>query len=107
MDSLKLQFGCHSVTGNYRENNEDRVHSDPATGLFIVADGMGGQLAGEQASQMAVDIIPTRLKIRLGGNASSDKAVAEIIRLAVLDAYPAMRAASRSIRTLTRDTSLT
>jgi protein phosphatase len=27
-------------------------------GLFVVADGMGGQLAGEKASEMAVELIP-------------------------------------------------
>lgn len=86
MHDYKLQAGCHSVTGNYRENNEDRVFTDPETGLFIVADGMGGQLAGEQASQMAVDIIPPRLKVRMGSSPSGDKAIAEVIRLAVLDA---------------------
>ena len=86
MYDFKLQYGCHSVTGNYRENNEDRVFFDPEAGLFIVADGMGGQLAGEQASQMAVDIIPARLKVRLGSSPNGDKAIAEVIRLSVLDA---------------------
>src|SRR5262245_27258878 len=47
---------------------------------------MGGQLAGEKASQMAIDIIPQRLALRLGSQPNGDKAVAEIIRLAVLDA---------------------
>jgi protein phosphatase len=86
MHEFKLQAGNHSVTGNYRENNEDRVFCEAERGLFIVADGMGGQLAGEQASQMAVDIIPTRLNVRLGSLPNGDKAVAEVIRLSVLDA---------------------
>ncbi len=34
--------------------------------LFIVADGMGGQLAGEKASQMAVELIPKEMARRLG-----------------------------------------
>jgi protein phosphatase len=33
--------------------------------LFIVADGMGGQLAGEKASQMAVELIPKEMAKRL------------------------------------------
>jgi protein phosphatase len=86
MQSLRIQAGCRTEIGNYRENNEDRVFSDPACGLFIVADGMGGQLAGEKASQMAVDIIPERLRVRLGNESNNEKAIAEIIRLAVLDA---------------------
>ena len=86
MYDFKIQAGCHSVVGNVRENNEDRVFSNPEMGLFMVADGMGGQLAGEQASQMAVDIIAARLKVRLGSNPNGDKAIAEVIRLSVLDA---------------------
>ncbi|WP_161602215.1 PP2C family protein-serine/threonine phosphatase [Tautonia marina] len=34
-------------------------------GPFIVADGMGGQLAGEQASRIAVELIPKELLARL------------------------------------------
>ena len=33
--------------------------------LFIVADGMGGQQAGEQASLMAVELIPRAIARRL------------------------------------------
>jgi protein phosphatase len=86
MQTFRIQAGCRTEVGNYRENNEDRVFADLATGLFIVADGMGGQLAGEKASQMAIDIIPDRLILRLGSQPNGAKAIAEIIRLAVLDA---------------------
>ena len=48
---------CTSI-GNYRDNNEDRLFVDEGSFLYIVADGMGGQAAGEQASQLAVDTIP-------------------------------------------------
>lgn len=44
------------------------------TGLFIVADGMGGQLGGEVASKMAVELIPRELENRL--NAVEDDATA-------------------------------
>lgn len=51
-------------------------------GLYIVADGMGGQMAGERASQMAVDIIPFELGKRLGENPSKldDKTIRDAIR---------------------------
>lgn len=54
-------------------------------GLYIVADGMGGQMAGERASQMAVDIIPIELGKRLGDNPSrfDDKAIRDAVRDAV------------------------
>lgn len=41
--------------GKVREHNEDCFHADAATGLFIVADGMGGMEAGEVASAIARD----------------------------------------------------
>jgi protein phosphatase len=86
MQSFNIHAGSLSVTGNYRANNEDRIFVAPAHGLFIVADGMGGQLGGDQASQMAIDIIPDRLQARLGSQPLTDKAIAEVIRLSVLDA---------------------
>src|SRR5262245_20007183 len=86
MQTLRIQAGYRCDIGHYRENNEDRVFADPNIGLFMVADGMGGQAAGETASQMAIYIIPQRLALRLGSQPNGDKAVAEVIRLAVLDA---------------------
>ena len=75
------------MRGNYREHNEDNFyvpgrrsvrhdsgsdsHSELSTmtlepsNLFIVADGMGGQQAGEQASLMAVELIPKAIARRL------------------------------------------
>ena len=79
---FRLQVGVVSTVGNYREHNEDNFYvpgrpsvadggsseasvelflsgSDPSL-PFLVADGMGGQQAGEEASRMAVEIIPRR-----------------------------------------------
>lgn len=56
-----LRWGAHSITGNYRENNEDRCHVDAQGRFFLVADGMGGQSAGERASQLAVEIVASKL----------------------------------------------
>lgn len=44
-------------------------------GLFIVADGMGGQLAGEKASEMAVEVIPREVikRVEPGAEESATK----------------------------------
>ena len=43
--------------GNYRKNNEDSYYVDESKNLYVLADGMGGHLAGERASKMATEII--------------------------------------------------
>ncbi len=43
--------------GLKREGNEDSFSVDDNLGLYVVADGMGGHLAGEVASRVAVDLI--------------------------------------------------
>jgi serine/threonine protein phosphatase PrpC len=43
--------------GRRRKNNEDAFLVDDVLGLWVVADGMGGQAAGEVASQQAVETV--------------------------------------------------
>lgn len=47
--------------GLVREHNEDALACDPARGLMILADGMGGYNAGEVASGMAVSFLASAL----------------------------------------------
>ncbi len=104
---LKLRVGVVSVRGNYREHNEDNfyvpgrrsVRHDSTTdshsemsamtleppSLFIVADGMGGQQAGEQASLMAVELIPRAIPRRLAADEMEPGRVKEAIREAVAE----------------------
>ena len=48
--------------GMIRENNEDAIAVDSATGLCILADGMGGYNAGEVASGMACTFIKSEMR---------------------------------------------
>jgi PPM family protein phosphatase len=51
-----------SHPGRVRPRNEDRFHVDLARGIFIVADGVGGQQGGERAAEIAIDAVRTRLE---------------------------------------------
>ena len=51
-----------SDVGLKRSTNEDSYCSDDTTGLYVVADGMGGHAYGEVASKMAVETIESFVK---------------------------------------------
>lgn len=121
-----LRVGVVTTQGNVRESNEDNYYVpgltptttalseassqrtqdgsitvQPSTalpGLFLVADGMGGQLAGEKASEMAVAIVPARLSRLLATEApDSERDVQRAIRDAVAEANREILAQSHLI----------
>jgi protein phosphatase len=75
---LRLTAGSKTDVGKQREQNEDSCYalvaeSDRhASGLFVVADGMGGYHAGEIASQLAVETIRDALLPLLGPTSSQN-----------------------------------
>lgn len=86
--ALALNVGKCTLLGNYRENNEDAidVKQYPDLTVCLVADGMGGQNAGEIASKHAIEILQRELKKNLTASADGTDAVRTVIRRAVVQA---------------------
>jgi PPM family protein phosphatase len=61
---MQLEAVARTDPGPVREHNEDSFTVDLETGLFLVADGMGGHASGEVASAIAVDTVQ---EVLLGG----------------------------------------
>jgi PPM family protein phosphatase len=85
--ALALNIGKCTLLGNYRENNEDaiEVKQFPDLTICIVADGMGGQQAGEIASKQAIEAVPRELKQNLG-NVNDQDQTRQIFRQAIVRA---------------------
>jgi protein phosphatase len=101
---LALNIGKCTLLGNYRENNEDAIDAKvfPDMTVCIVADGMGGQAAGEVASKRAIDVIPRELRKNLP-QATDDGQVKSILRRSVVQANEeiiAMAALDRDYRNM-------
>ncbi len=74
---MKLRVGHLSIVGK-RDNNEDACYVDPQKRFFLVADGMGGQSAGERASSLAMEIVPQKLQLMDFNRATADQAIKAI-----------------------------
>jgi serine/threonine protein phosphatase PrpC len=78
-----LEIFSQTHPGMVRSHNEDSVACEPACGLVVLADGMGGYNAGEVASGIAVSVVVTEVSHRLlnaspvdqGGNGTEELGV--------------------------------
>ncbi|WP_374337427.1 Stp1/IreP family PP2C-type Ser/Thr phosphatase [Methyloversatilis sp.] len=82
-----------SDSGMVRTHNEDAVAMQPAIGLAILADGMGGYNAGEVASGMATAVIGTELE---QGLRESRQGISELLETVIGHANDAIYRAAES-----------
>ena len=64
MNKTILRSGSYTHQGRVRTNNEDRVFVWPGSqaAVAVVADGMGGAAAGEEASRIAIETLNNHLQ---------------------------------------------
>jgi protein phosphatase len=97
MAEFVVRVGGFTAQGK-RSNNEDCFVADTHRHVFLVADGMGGQDKGEEASRLAADIIPREVCSRLAAHENGPEAV----RHAIDEAHRAIVEASKTMATSKR-----
>jgi protein phosphatase len=86
-ESVAIRAGSRSVTGTYRERNEDRCVVDVERGVFLVVDGVGGHYGGAEASEILAGVLPDWL----AATARCAWQDVDLIESAVADAVEAAR----------------
>ena len=101
--SQTLEIATCTDPGMVRSHNEDSIAADPANGLVVLADGMGGYNAGEVASGMATTVIITEIRQLLGkaqpydvDQKTNEEIAGRLVREQVLKANSSIYAAAQS-----------
>ncbi|KGI77591.1 PP2C family protein-serine/threonine phosphatase [Oleiagrimonas soli] len=74
-----IEFGHATHVGLRRTRNEDTYYADPASGLFLVADGLGGHHHGALAASLARDAIVDDLRRGLDADTAIRQADRQLI----------------------------
>ncbi len=83
---MRIELAERTHVGLLRAGNEDALLAMPARGIFMVADGMGGEEAGEEASAQAVASVRTTLEEFLAEEPEDPEMLGEMLREALQQA---------------------
>jgi serine/threonine protein phosphatase PrpC len=64
---VKVRHAGLTDQGRVREQNEDTWAADQKEGLYLVSDGIGGQVAGAMASRIVAETLPGLIRQGLSG----------------------------------------
>ncbi|MFK8183494.1 MAG: Stp1/IreP family PP2C-type Ser/Thr phosphatase [Phormidesmis sp.] len=85
---IRLTFSGLTDVGLQRSANQDCYYLNEEGSLFIVADGMGGHVGGQEASRIATDAIRTYIET----NKNTDQSTASLLEEAIGTANDAILA---------------
>jgi PPM family protein phosphatase len=94
-DHSPLRAGMLSDRGLVHEKNEDACLVDVERGLFAVADGVGGQPAGDVAARLTIDRLPDLVESAVRGRPPEDVGAAVSEAVVELSAAVQAEAATR------------
>jgi protein phosphatase len=81
-----LQAACLTVRGLVREENQDACAADVKRGIFVIADGVGGEAGGAVAAQAVVSILPDSVLERVASlPKTTEEGIAEALKSAIAD----------------------
>ena len=100
---LRFRIAARTDQGRVRKNNQDSVYTGTvklhgaSVRVALVADGMGGAKAGEQASRLASEVAQAQIQHNGAGSAlPDDNAWQELLRKAAIEANRRVYEESRS-----------